>query len=346
MSASGNKNITTALWTGIFLALCIAAGNSGCKTRENISREAIAFYNCENFFDTTDNTEKDDDDFTLGGKYHYTQKIYEQKLHNIALVLRSMGSGGDRSMPVAIGLAEIENEHVLSDLVSQPEIARYHYRYIIYNSPDPRGINTALLYNPDHFHLLSSEAIPVDLTPVYHASGTRDILHVYGKLEIDTIHMLINHWPSRIGDMDMADSKRKMAATAVNEEIRKLISKNTGAKIIVMGDFNDNPTDSSIMQLLRPTETTVNLFDPFKAMYMEGKGTEKHDGTWNLFDQIILSYSFQQKASSGWHYKEAVIYHPLFICKNDSATPRRSFLGAHWANGYSDHFPVIVYFEK
>ena len=312
---------------------------------------ALGFYNCENFFDTVHNPGKEDEEFTPEGKYHYTQRIYEQKVHNIAMVIQNMG-GADG--PAVIGLAEVENSTVLNDLTHQPELAKRNYKYEWYNGPDPRGINVAMLYNPKYFHIIRSEALHVDLTGVNGKSITRDVLHVYGLLSGDTVHVFVNHWPSRIGGEEESSPKRAIAAKVDKDAIETIMNQDPNSKVIVMGDLNDNPTDNSIVNVLQAkaekNEVPVSgLYDPYADIFKNGLGTEEYRHSWNLFDQIIISDAFLQNRNHKLHYDKAEIFRPDFIIdhyKGHEGEPHRSFVGTHWINGYSDHFPVILYLTK
>ena len=329
------------------LALTVALSFEGCaqKTGDQLS---IAFYNCENFFDTVHNPVKEDEEFTPGGKYHYTQKVYEQKLHNIATVLQSMGPDGG---PALIGLAEVENNTVLTDLVNQPEIANRHYKYEWFDGPDPRGINVALLYNPALFRVIKATALHVDLGGTGGKTVTRDVLQVHGILKGDTIDVLVNHWPSRRGGEDASEQKRALAAKVNKDAIDQIMKNNPYAKVIVMGDLNDNPTDNSITDILGATgeQNQVlrsGMYDPWTAVYNSGAGTEVYQHNWNLFDQIIVSCGLLKNPNHKLHYEKAAVFKPDLIIdhyKGHEGEPHRSFVGTHWINGYSDHFPVILY---
>lgn len=336
----------------LFFALFISCSClTSCLQHGNEHSITVAFYNCENFFDPADNPAKEDEDFTPNGKFHYTQKIYEQKLHNIATVIQSM-DGADG--PAIIGLAEVENSTVLNDLVRQPEIARRNYKYEWYEGPDPRGINVAMLYNPGHFRLLHSEPLHVDLSAIGDISVTRDVLHVLGILEGDTVHVFINHWPSRRGGEDESGPKRAIAAKVNKDAITKLMQQNSNTKIILMGDLNDNPTDNSVAGILgakgdQKQVSLSELFDPWASIYQSGNGTEYFQHNWNLFDQIIISGALLNSSNHKLCYKQAQIFKPEFITdhyKGHEGEPRRSFVGTHWINGYSDHFPVMMYFSR
>ena len=326
---------------------------SGCAQKPGTDGHdvTIAFYNCENFFDTVDNPAKEDEEFTPEGKFHYTQKVYEQKVHNIATVIQSM-DGNDG--PAIIGLAEIENNTVLNDLVNAPEIARRKYKFEWFDGPDPRGINVAMLYNPKYFRVLRSEPLHVDLTGVQGKVITRDVLHVYGILDGDTIDVFVNHWPSRIGGEEESGPKRAITAMVVKDAIASVMSKKPASKVIVMGDLNDNPDDKSVHEVLgaKYTQNEVpvsGLYDPWEDIYKTGIGTEEYQHSWNLFDQIIISGAFLKNGNHKLHYNKAEIFKPDFIIdhyKGHEGEPHRSFVGTHWINGYSDHFPVLLYLER
>ena len=334
-----------------FSILTCFACFSGCAQKAEDQRVSVAFYNCENFFDTVHNPTKEDDEFTPEGKYRYTQKIYEQKLHNIATVIESMG-GGDG--PAVIGLAEIENSTVLNDLARQPELARSNYKYEWYDGPDPRGINVAMLYNPRFFHVIKSKPLHVDLAGVSGKSVTRDVLYVYGVLSGDTVHIFVNHWPSRIGGPEESDPKRAIAAKVDKDAADALLKQDEHAKIIIMGDLNDNPIDNSIVNVLgakgdKNDVTASGFYDPFTELFKSGQGTEEYRHSWNLFDQVIVSGGLLQNTNHKLHYDKAEIFRPDFIVdryKGHEGEPHRSFVGTHWINGYSDHFPVILYLGK
>ena len=324
---------------------------SGCAQKPNENGISVAFYNCENFFDTVHNPVKQDEEFTPGGKYHYTQKIYGQKLHNIATVMQSMG-GADG--PAIIGMAEVENATVLNDLVHQPELERRNYKYEWFDGPDPRGINVAMLYNPKYFQVIKSEPLHIDLTGINARSLTRDILHVHGLLNGDTVDVFVNHWPSRRGGEDESGPKRAVAARVDKEAIDMIMRKNPNAEIILLGDFNDNPTDNSIAGILgakgeQNEVGATGLYDPWVPIYKSGTGTEEYQHSWNLFDQVIISAAFLHNKNHKLHYDNAEIVKPDFIIdhyKGHEGEPKRSFVGPHWINGYSDHFPVILYLSR
>ncbi len=323
-----------------------AAAQTGVK-----SRIFVGFYNCENLFDTLDDPGKQDEEFTPSGKYRYTSRIYRQKLANIAAVIRSMNSGDG---PAVLGMAEVENNNVLNDLVHEPALAGTNYKYAWFRGPDPRGINVALLYNASVFRVLQARPVPVDISRTAGKAETRDILYVSGILYGDTVHLFVNHWPSRRGGEDESGPKRAIAAHTVKDAISRVATQRRGANIIVMGDFNDNPADASLITVLSASCTPggvagIDLYNPFCAMHSKGEGTEVYRHQWNLFDQVIVSGSLLSSRPGKLHYDRAEIHKPSFIIdtyKGHEGEPHRSFKGTKWINGYSDHFPVGIYLRK
>ncbi len=306
----------------LFIPSAMAALFSCSKQKKGIS---LAFYNCENFFDTVNNPAKDDDEFTPGGTYRYTRTIYRKKLHNTAMVLASIDVPDG---PALTGLSEVENISILNDLLHTPELKRRGYGAICATQGDARGMNVALLYKKKSFRPLTHKEWtipPVD-------KATRSILEVCGLLGQDTTYIFINHWPSRRGGA-AAVLARRVAARTLSERLKELYG-NGRQHIIVMGDFNDNPEDSSMTQELQ------GLNNPFMQLRKAGQGTEYFGSTLNLFDQILLSPSYA--------YDSAAIFSPDFIKnhrRGHTNEPARSFRGKEFANGYSDHFPVVVWLK-
>lgn len=305
----------------------------------------VVFYNLENLFDTVNDPLTDDDEFTPTGNYRYTDKVYTQKLRNMAYALQRAGVDKNAKGAALIGLAEVENSKVLSALVNTQELKARGYRYVWYNSTDPRGIDVALLYNPALFKVISSKQLDV-------RKGAREPLYVKGVFAGDTVHVLVNHWPSRRDGADETENKRKEMAAANRKMIDEIRQHNHLARIILMGDLNDNPNNESLTSVLGANANAANvgnntLYNPFEAMYASGKGTAVFQRRWDLFDQIILSAGFIK--GKGLQYAGAEIYDRPFLRQETGKFrnyPYRSFRGTYWNNGYSDHFPVVVYFKK
>ncbi len=336
------------------LVLFSFAGASSFAQKKDYQISAVAFYNLENLFDTEDDPKKFDEEFTPTGANHYTEEIYQKKLHNMATVLSQLATEKVPDGPALIGVAEIENDKVLKDLVAQPELKSRNWRIVHFESPDVRGIDVGLLYNPKYFKVIAAKALPVNIVENGKPEYTRDVLHVTGKLGDDTLHVFVNHWPSRRGGEAATVWKRAKAAQVSKDVIKEIVKTNPDAKFIVMGDLNDDPIDPSVTKTLgavgdKDKVKPGGLFNPWMDYYKNGIGTLGYNDSWNLFDQIIISYGFIKPQASNWKYYKAEIFNRKFLKSQFGqykGYPHRSFSGTTWIDGYSDHFPTIVYLVK
>jgi len=317
----------------------------------------IAFFNVENLFDTIDNPNTFDDDFTPEGKNHYDTDVYQQKINNIARVISEIGKEKTGTSPVIVALSEIENDTVLQDLIHSFPLKNQHYQIIHFNSPDIRGIDVAILYKTQVFKPLEQKKTEVKL---WDESGkriyTRDILTVKGFLDDEPVYIIVNHWPSRRGGQKRSSAKREKAAYVVQKIIQEIREEEKEAKIIVMGDFNDDPVDQSIKTGLNTSGNIKDLnrnklFNPMEILYRKGYNTLSHRDGLNLFDQIMLSYRFisPYKDFTNYHFFKAGIFNPDYLITQSGkykGYPFRSFQNNTFSGGYSDHFPVFVYLIK
>ncbi len=345
------KSYISFLFSLFFIIQIPHCQNSNFKIR------TIAFYNVENLFDTINNPDTFDDDFTPKGKNVYTSKIYWKKIHNISTVISNIGYKTTMNSPVLIGLVEIENRSVLEDLIHSESLKNKSYNNIHFDSPDRRGIDVALLYQEKYFIPLDQKNYEVKL---WDEEGkrifTRDILMVHGLLDDEPIYIIINHWPSRRGGEKRSKSKRAKAAYIAQQIMENIRLENTNAKIIVMGDFNDDPIDNSIKNgLLSVGEYSKmnqnTLFNPMEKMYKQGLNTLGYRDGINLFDQILLSpdcISINKNYHTYKFYKSG-IYNPSYAITQKGkykGYPFRSFQNNNFTGGYSDHFPVYIYLIK
>ncbi len=307
----------------------------------------VAFYNVENLFDTKDNPDTFDDDFTPDGKKHWNYKRYKNKIKKLTSVISQLGT--DRSLypPALVGLVEVENAQVVEDLVRHKNLKKHHYGFVHYDSPDERGIDVALLYNKQLFEYLSSKTFPIFLEDDEgERDYTRDILLVKGNLKGELVHVLVNHWSSRREGAAETEPKRIIAAETVRKIITDIQKENSEAKCIIMGDFNDDPTSKSIKQHL----VAEDFYNPMESLLDRNEiGTLTYDKKWNLFDQIIFNKSFLEKSAGKLQFTHAEIYNKdwLKIFKGKlKGSPFRTYIGPWYQGGFSDHFPVYVYFEK
>lgn len=337
------------------IAICVGLLTAFAAPAQDKKRQvmAVAFYNLENFFNPEDDPKKSDEDFTPGGSHRYTEAIFRQKAHNMATVLAAMAKAYCPEGPALIGICEVEDDRALKELVRQPEISDRKYRFIRFDGPDERGINVGLLYRPDCFKVTEARAIPVNLK--YAGGGkTRDILFVKGLLSGDLVYVLVNHWPSRSGGEAVTAPKRAAAAAAVRQAVDQVLAREPDARILIMGDLNDDPVSPSVAEVLQATgdlkELSGNhLYNPWMRFYRQGLGTLCHNDHWNLFDQILLSPAWLKGDTGRWRYDRAQVFDDDFLKTvrgKYRGYPHRSYSGTRWINGYSDHFPTIIYLLK
>ncbi|BAO75428.1 hypothetical protein WPG_1198 [Winogradskyella sp. PG-2] len=260
-------------------------------------------------------------------------------------VIYKIGEEDAEIAPVIVGLAEVENKKVLSDLVRSKNLIKEAYSYIHYDSSDERGIDVALLYKSDIFTVESSETFSVYLeTETGERDYTRDILLVQGNLNNEPISIIVNHWSSRREGEKETEYKRLAASNRVNDIIRNIKEEKPNAKILVMGDFNDNPNNNS-MSLL---EKESGLYNPFKTVWSQDKGSQNYDFQWNLFDQILFSINFFDANNSALAFDSADVFNSKFLTQYNGkykGQPFRTYVGKKYKGGYSDHFPVYIQFR-
>ncbi|MCH7784199.1 MAG: endonuclease/exonuclease/phosphatase family protein [Bacteroidetes bacterium] len=317
----------------------------------------IAFYNLENLYDFEDDPLTFDDDRTPDGKDHWTEEIYNAKLKNMAEVISKIGSEITGTSPVIIGVCEIENRKVLEDLVNQEPLLQKDYGIIQFDSPDRRGIDVALLYQKKLFtptHYKAHELLIYNDNDITKRIFTRDQLLVSGMLDGEKIHLIVNHWPSRSGGEARSRPKRIKAAKLNKRIIDSLFSEDPYAKIITMGDLNDDPTSTSVKEYLKTKKKREEiklkeLYNPMEDMYKKGLGTLAWRDGWNLFDQMIISTELLKKDYTTYRFYKAGIYNKSYLVNTSGrykGYPYRSFVNGAYIGGYSDHFPVYIYLVK
>ncbi|MFC2123820.1 endonuclease [Bacteroidota bacterium] len=317
---------------------------SGIQSNEQSSR--IMFYNVENLFFPADDTLKSDEDFTPTGQYYWTFSRYRKKLNNIARVIIAIG---EWHVPVLIGLCEIEEQRVLQDLIYKTPLKTAQLNFIHTNSPDKRGIDVALLYDQDKFEPMHYEAIEVSGAQVPDLI-TRDILYVKGVLlNTDTLHVFVNHWPSRRGGKIESQQRRILAASILKTKTDSINNSEIMPNIVIMGDFNDEPDDTSILNILQAKGSPgsevslINLMYPLKQ---RGEGTYSHIQNfkvWEMIDQIIVSQNIFDACFNLDDSKNHVeIFRPDWLLDPESFRPLRTYTGLKYSGGYSDHLPVFM----
>ena len=343
----------------LLFTVCLLCGFSGAAQEKKVKIKTVAFYNLENLFDTINDPRKADEKSPMMDIKKNRSEIYWKKVNNMARVLAAIGKNkkyGIKDSPAVIGVVEIENNDVLVDLINNIHLKDLNYGIIHYESPDARGIDVALLYRKNMFKPLehsSHELLLYDDTS-RERIFTRDQLLVTGMLDGEKVHFIVNHWPSRRGGEERSRSKR-MAAAKLNKKIIDSIHvKEPYAKIITMGDLNDNPTNHSITKVLKAKDDKAKvalkgIYNPMMNMFKKGLGSNAYRDSWSLFDQIMLTQGFLNKKTDGYRFWKAGIYNETFLSNKKGrykGYPLRSFVGATYTGGFSDHFPVYAYLVK
>ncbi|MEX0290966.1 MAG: endonuclease/exonuclease/phosphatase family protein [Flavobacteriaceae bacterium] len=330
-----------------------------CETYEPETKtytvRTIAFYNVENLFDTLNDTLVYDDDRTPEGKDKWTELRYKKKIGDISKVLSGMGADVTGSSPDIIGLCEIEKQEVLEALINHHNLKDKNYGIIHLDSPDERGMDVALLYKRSSFQPISFQSRRLLIYNKWQDRDyTRDQLVVSGMLDHEPIHFIVNHWPSRSGG-EARSRPGRLSAAKLNRRIMDSLRKlDPEAKIISMGDLNDNPNDDSIKLILEARNTKdglapEELYNPMESLYKKGHGTLAYRDEWSLFDQILISGSLTTVDIKTFTYWKVGIYNPPYLITQTGrykGYPFRTYAGGSYTGGYSDHFPVYIALYK
>ena len=315
----------------------------------------VMFYNLENLYDTKDDSDQYDDQFTPMGDKRWTREKYLKKLSNLSEIFSSVASahGG---FPVLAGVSEVENLKVMQDLVSQKRMSGAHYKCVHFESNDARGVEVGLLYRPDKFTLMGCEPLKLVLRSGREYIG-RDILAAWGSLDGEMFAVYVCHFLSRRAGVASSAGFRRAGAETARDHAAELRRQYPDIKVLIMGDMNDNPSDESLSVLLKARKSIFNVpegeyYNPFWMLAEEGKGTSIHNHRWVLYDQIIASYNllpsysdlkgFRLVRVDKTHYGE--IFRRNFMLR--TGAPRRSYYGNTFDNGYSDHLPVLIKLDK
>ena len=339
----------------LYLVLLVCFSLKSYAQKSNYSISVVGFYNLENFYDTIDDPNVKDEEFLPGGTKHYTGEVYLDKVQHLANVISLIGTDKTPDGLALMGCAEIENESVLHDLANTPQLVKRGYKVIEYPSPDERGIDVALLYNPKYFVPESSEPLFVDLRePDGSQRKTRDVLFVTGKFNGERIFVFVNHWPSRRGGEEASAPGRAKAAGVSKHKIDSITAINPDAKILLMGDLNDDPVSPSVAVVIgakgdKDQVQRGGMYNPWVKRFKEGIGTLAYNDSWNLFDQIMLSSGFLDTKQDGVFYHEAEIFSKPWMTQTTGrykGYPKRTYDFDKYAAGYSDHFPTYIVLLK
>ena len=317
---------------------------------------AIGFYNVENLFDTIDNPMIWDEEFTPSGSKAWTKDKYNEKVANIASVISLIGRNQEIDGLSLLGLSEIENDTVIMDLISHPQLNSRNYGFVHHSSPDRRGIDVALVYDTTVFQVDQVVPYPVHMqfSDTSKVRRTRDVLLVSGRLDGLPLHITVNHWPSRSGGEKRSAVNRNIAATVNRRILDSLYTIDPEVRFVVMGDLNDDPDNASLVKHLRAARklnkiSGSEMYNPMSNLYNKGLGSNAYRDRWSLFDQIVVSAPFVTNTQSGLQFIEARIFNKNFLIERKGkykGYPKRTFDFDAYQSGFSDHLPVYMVIAK
>lgn len=340
---------------GVLLA--IISLNTIAQEKRNFKIHTIAFYNVENLFDTINDINKNDEASPIMEIKFNRSEIYKKKVKNMASVIADIGSDLVNKSPSIVGLSEVENRNVIEDLLNNKHLLNKNYDIVHYDSPDERGIDVGLIYNKDVFKVNSTKSHELIIydNKSSKRNYTRDQLVVSGLLDNELIHLIVNHWPSRSGGEERSRAGRMAAAELNKKIIDSLQNKYKNAKIITMGDFNDDPHDDSMKKILNAKKyiedvKTNGIYNPMEVILSDqGIGSNAYRDVWQLFDQILVTEPFLNKKYDSYQFYKAGIFNKSYLINKAGrykGYPFRSFSWGSFTDGYSDHLPSYIYLIK
>jgi len=332
----------------IILIFVISIFSSVSSQDREKKKFKIVSYNVENYFDTVDDSLTMDEEYLPSGLRAWNDGKYHSKQNNISKVIAAIG-GWDA--PALVALCEIETEKCMRDLTQYSPLKNLGYKYLHHESPDARGVDVALMYQPDMFKPIHDEAIRINFpTNDY---KTRDILFASGILpNNDTLHVFVCHFPSRLGGELESEDRRVFVASTLRAKVDSLFQATSNPNIVIMGDFNDYPSNSSITDVLKArslTETISNkgLYNLAFGVQEKGKGSHKFEGEWGMLDQIIVSGNLLDPHNKLFTAQDEMhVFEADFLLEDDDAflgkKPKRTYIGMKYQGGFADHLPVFV----
>lgn len=333
----------------LFFCLSVCSFSIWAQGRRDVY--AVGFYNLENLFDTIHDKGKNDYEFLPDGTYRWGTAKYRNKLMNVATVLNEMSTDVTPDGMSVVGVCEVENRRVLDDLVEHKVLAHRGWKYVHAESGDSRGVDCALLYNPILFKPAATTLVPYTSVDG-NMRKTRGFLVVSGEMAGESVHVIVNHWPSRSATSAM----RERAGILVRVVKDSIMRENPATKVIIMGDMNDNPDDASMRVCLgakckrSDVKLLTDIYNPWcDVLFENGQGTLRYRGRWNLYDQIVVSGNMLGAYNKGLVYYKPEVFVRDYLLQHEGkykGSPKRTHAGGVWLNGYSDHLPVILYLVK
>jgi hypothetical protein len=336
----------------VMIAFCLAPLNAQQQGKK-VQVFGVAFYNLENLFDTINNNGSYDYEFSPKGKNQWDSRRYWKKINNMAYSISQMTTPSTKYGPAIIGVSEVENRSVLEDLVNADAIKAWNLQVVHHDSPDRRGIDVSLLYNPRFFKLIrvTNHLLHIDSLPYFR---TRDQMCVVGLLGGVRVGVIVNHWPSRRGGAEQSSWLREAAASLTKHIADSLLAVDPNIGIIVMGDLNDDPFNRSCAVALGGQKKQKDVepggfYNPFWEKLDKGIGSYTYKGGWNLFDQIMVNYNLLADGGSQLKFSYAEVLNKDFLKQQEGqykGYPLRTFSSGVWTAGYSDHFPTEIFLTK
>jgi hypothetical protein len=341
------------LTLSVFLCITSKGQDIAIDKNKKYTAIAIGFWNVENFYDTLNDPFKIDEEFLPGGTNNWNTDKYKTKIAHLAEVISQMGTDAVPDGLAAMGMCEIENKNVVEDLVKDPLLAKRNYKVVTFDGPDARGVDPAFIYNPKYFKLTGAKTFHVTLV-TDSSHKTRDELLVSGEMMGEKMHFIICHWPSRRGGELASEPNRVAAGKVARKIVDSLLKDDANAKVVLMGDLNDDPIDVSIKKTLHTYrdpkhQSKDEMFNAMESHFKKGIGTLAYNDAWNLFDQMIMTPALVKCNFQDYQFFASRIFNKPFLAEEYGkykGYPRRTFSGGQYTAGYSDHFPVFSIFLK
>ena len=337
----------------LFYSYTVSCQHPYNKEQSADSGFTVLFWNLENLFDIYDDSLTVDEEFTPFGERHWNTVKYQKKVNQIWKIILSTGD----VPPAVIAVCEVENLRVLEDVFQNSAFGEFGYRIVHQDSPDRRGIDVALIYDPKRIDLLSFSLIRVDLSLVG-GDVTRDILRTKLKIGQDSCEIFVNHWPSKYGGTGITEGFRQFAAQTLRHAVDSVYAIDTSAYIICTGDFNDIPQSNSISGVLLNKKNGYKNENEIlnkvslrlkRAEVMHGfkEGTIKFQGRWEMVDHFFLSENFFNNSGRLFVKDNSMqIFTSDFLLKKDEKyggmKPYRTWQGFSYLGGISDHLPIML----
>jgi len=341
------------LFSALTVLILVLSASATAQEKTAYKVTCVGFYNLENLFDYEDDTLINDEEYLPDGSKGWDSTRYANKLKNMSRVISEIGTKYTPDGLAVLGVSEIENRRVLEDLVAMPKIKDRKYKIVHFDSPDRRGVDVGLLYQEKYFKLKHATKYPLYM-PEDPDSRTRDQLVVTGEMDGEDVTFIVVHWRSRWGGQKASEYKRIAGAKITRHIIDSLFVINPDAKIVFMGDLNDDPINVAVTDYVR-AKGKINklkegdMFNTMYKHYKNGNGTLAYRDVWNLFDQVIISQSFLSEDASTYIYHAAEVFKRDYMIQTSgtyAGYPLRTHGGGKYTNGYSDHFPAYIVLKK